>query len=272
METLFALVLGVLQGLAEFLPISSSGHLRLLQEGLEQCGYDLEGAGFGLAFDTLLHVATLLAVVVYFRRDLASMTRAVFSREAGLAGERRLAWLVVAATVPTGVIGLVGNDFFESAGIMAVGVALLVTSLTLWLTDRFSRHQIHAAEGMGVRRALLIGLAQGIAVMPGISRAGATMAAGMGLGLDRTQAARFSFLLSGPIILLAAAKQSLDVIGGEAALPGTLPVVVGFGAAALTGYAAIAGLMRLLREHTFWAFSVYTGLLGAAVIVWQLMS
>lgn len=270
MEVLLSLALGVVQGLTEFLPVSSSGHLRLIQDSLQLGGYGLEAAGFGLAFDTLLHVATLLAVVAYFRTDIVHMARAAFSRDQERAADRRLAWLVVAATVPTGVIGLLGGGFFENAPLMAVGAAFLVTSATLWATDRFSRHQLHRAEALRPLPALLVGVAQGVAIMPGVSRSGATMAAGMAFGLDRSQAARFSFLLSGPIILLAAVKQSLDVLGGDAVLPSAAAVGAGFVAAALTGYLAIAGLMRLLREGTFIGFSIYTGLLGIAVIVWQL--
>lgn len=263
MEVAQAVVLGVVQGFAEFLPVSSSGHLALIERGL---GWNR----FGLAFDTLLHVATLLAVVVYFRADLAQMARAFLSSDPARAADRRLAWLVVAATIPTGVIGLVGGDWFEDAPLLTVGVALLITCAALTAADRLSRLSLHTAERLSWGRALLVGVAQGIAIMPGISRSGATMAAGMGAGLDRTQAARFSFLLSGPIILLAAAKQAFDVLGGEAGLPSAAAVVAGFAAAAVTGYLAIAGLMRLLRDGTFLPFAVYTGLLGAAVIVWQL--
>lgn len=262
MEVLRALVLGVVQGLAEFLPISSSGHLRLIQDGL--------GWGeFGLAFDTLLHVATLLAVIVYFRADLWHMLLAVFSRDPARATDRRLAWLVIAATIPTGIIGLLGGDWFETADLLYVGIAFLLTAAFLTTADRFSRKSIHEASGLGWTRALLVGIAQGIAIMPGISRSGATMAAGLGLGLDREQAARFSFLLSFPIILLAAAKQALDVIGGSEPMPGIAAIVVGFVASAVTGYVAIAYLMSFLRKHTFVPFAVYTAVLGTGVILWQ---
>lgn len=263
MEVLRAVALGVVQGIAEFLPISSSGHLRLLQDGL---GW----SDFGLAFDTLLHVATLLAVLVYFRADIVHMVGAAFSRDDARSDDRRLAWLVVIATIPTGIIGLAGNDFFEGAPLLYVGIAFLITSATLALTDRLSRHTLHSASRLTWGRGVLVGIAQGIAVMPGISRSGATMAAGMGVGLDREQAARFSFLLSAPIILLAGAKQALDVFSGDASLPGFAASALGFLAAAVTGYIAIAGLMSFLRRHTFLPFVAYTALLGVAVIVWQL--
>ncbi len=264
MEILQAVLLGVVQGISEFLPISSSGHLRLLQEvfGLTD--------DFGLVFDTWVHVATLAAVVVYFRADLAGMAASVLSRDPGRRADRRLAWLVVVATIPTGLIGLAGSDFFESADILYVGVAFLVTSAALTLADALSKMTLHEASALGWKRAVLIGVAQGIAVMPGISRAGATMAAGLGLGLDREQAARFSFLLSGPIILLAGAKQALDVfLTGEAG-PSLLATVAGSAAAAITGYLAIAGLMAFIKRHSFRVFAVYTGMLGVGVLVWRL--
>jgi undecaprenyl-diphosphatase len=265
-EVVQAIFLGVVQGASEFLPISSSGHLRLVQElfGMPD--------QFGLAFDTLLHLATLLAVIVYFRQDILHMIRAAFSRDPALATDRHLAWLVVVATVPTGIIGLVGGDFFESADMLYVGFAFLITSAILTTADLFSRKSLHKAEALGWKKAVLVGVAQGIAIMPGISRSGATMSMGLGAGLDREQAARFSFLLSGPIILLAGLNQLLDVISGEAMLPGIAVTFTGFVAAALTGYLAIAGLMAYLRRHSFVAFAVYTAVLGVSVIAWQLMS
>lgn len=264
MEIIQAAALGFVQGAAEFLPVSSSGHLRLVQELFGMPGE------FGLAFDTLLHLATLLAVVVYFREDLRHMVRAFFSRDPALARDRHLAWLVIIATIPTGVIGLLGSDFFEEASILYVGVAFLITACILASADLFSRKSLHAAEGLSARKAVLVGIAQGIAVMPGISRSGATMSVGLAVGLDREQAARFSFLLSSPIILLAGLKQGFEVITGEAVLPGLAATAIGIAVAAITGYLAIAGLMRYLKHRSFAPFIAYTAILGISVIAWQL--
>lgn len=263
-EVLQAVLLGAVQGLTEFLPVSSSGHLRVIEEGL---GWS---ADFGLAFDTVLHVATLLAVIVYFRSEFLAMIQAAFSSDPDKAHDKRLAWLIVVATIPTGIIGLLGSDWFETAALLWVGVAFLMTSAALTIAEWLSAKQVHDAEQLGWGQAILVGIAQGIAIMPGISRSGATIAAGLGLGLDREQAARFSFLLAAPIILLAGAKQGVDVALGAATLPSTAAVIAGFIAAALTGYLAVWGLLAWVREHTLYPFAIYTGLLGTVVIIWQL--
>jgi undecaprenyl-diphosphatase len=151
-----------------------------------------------------------------------------------------------------------------------VGVAFLCTSLFLTAADRLSAKSIHDPVRLQWWRAVLIGVAQGVAIMPGISRAGATMAAGLGMGLDREQAARFSFLLSTPIILLAGAKQAVDVVSEGVALPGVAALIAGFIVAALTGYLAIAVLMSFIKKHSFAVFAIYTAVLGISVIVWQL--
>jgi len=263
-ELVQAFVLGVVQGAAEFLPVSSSGHLVLVPALF---GWD-EPA---LAFDVLLHIATLVAVVAYFRRDLWLMVRAFFSRDPELASERKLAWLVILGTIPTGIIGLAFNDFFESLfhSVSAVGVFLLVTAAFLALSERLSRKTMHDPAGMRWMHAIWIGIAQGMAIAPGISRSGATMAAGLGAGLDREQAARFSFLLSVPIILLAGGKTALDVIVHSEPFPGFGVSIVGFLAAAISGYAVIAGLLAWLRRRSLLVFSAYCAVIGTAVLVWQ---
>ncbi len=262
MEVWRAIILGVVQGVAEFIPISSSGHLRLIQDGL--------GWGeFELAFDVLLHLGTLVALVVYFRDDLWRMATSAFSRSPGRATDRRLAWLVVAATVPTGAIGLAGNAWFEAAPLVWVGVAFMFTGAALFAAERFSRRRVREAAGLSWSSALLVGVAQGVAIMPGVSRSGATMATGLGLGLNREQATRFSFLLSGPIILLAGAKKALELTAGGTTLPSVQASIAGFVAASLTGYVAIAALMSYIRTRSFYPFAAYTTLLGLAVVVWR---
>jgi undecaprenyl-diphosphatase len=267
MDLVQAFVLGVVQGMAEFLPVSSSGHLVLVPAAF---GWSEPSIGF----DVMLHLATLVAVVGYFRRDLVLLIRAFFSRRSDLAAERKLAWLIIAATIPTGIIGLAFDDFFTSlfSNVTAVGVFLLLTAAILALSEMLSRKALHDPSGMKWSHAIAIGLAQGMAIAPGISRSGATMAAGLGVGLDREQAARFSFLLSVPIILLVGAKTGLDVALHGGALPSPAVCIVGFLAAAISGYAVIAGLLSWLRRRSLLVFSVYCAVLGTAVLVWQIIA
>jgi len=260
-----AFVLGLAQGAAEFLPISSSAHLVLIPEIM---GWDPPE----LAFDVLLHAGTLLAVLVYFWRDLADMALGFFSRDPQRAADRRLAWLVIAGTVPTVVIAIAGMDFFESLfdRVIWVGCFLILTSIVLTLSERFGKRTLHDSTHLTWGKAVLIGIAQGTAIAPGISRSGATIAAGLSIGLDRERAARFSFLLSVPIISAAAAKSFMDVINGSSAMPGFFPSMIGFVTAALVGYLAIAGLLAYLRTRPLYVFAAYTGLVGISVVIWQL--
>lgn len=266
MEVLQAVVLGVVQGVAEFLPISSSGHLVIVPALF---GWE-EFAG-NIAFDVLLHAASLVAVLGYFRRDFVSLVRAVFSRGPSLAAERRLAWLIVAGTIVTGVIAMLFNDFFESLfhEPLWTGLFLLVTASFLTLAEKLTHVSMERPERMTLRHALLIGLAQGAAIAPGISRAGATITAGLAVGLTRDQAARYSFLLSAPIIALATAKTVLDATTQGSTLPATAASVAGFAASLIASYAAIAWLLGYLKRHSLYPFAVYTAGLGTAIIVWQ---
>lgn len=264
-EVLQAIGFGILQGVAEFLPISSSGHLRVAQ--------DIFGVTeqFGLAFDVFLHIATLLSVIVYFRKDLIHMGMSVVTKSEDRKEDRRLLLLIVVATIPTGLIGLAGADWFENVPTLYVGIAFLITSIMLAATDRFANKSKGNAMRLGWLQAVVIGIAQGLAIMPGISRSGATIAAGLGLGLTREQAARFSFLLSIPVILLASAKQGYDVFVMGETLPGLAALIAGFAASAITGYLAIAGLMNFIKKYSFTVFSIYTAIIGVSVIIWQLM-
>lgn len=262
-EVLQAVFLGVVQGVAEFLPISSSGHLRIIQDVF---GWTKD---FGLAFDMLLHVGTLLAVIVYFRDDLSRMILAVFSRSLEHAGDRRLAWLLAIATFVTGCIGLIGGDWLTETPTLYVGIAFMGTSIILIAAERLSSRKATNAGNLHWSQAVAIGLAQGAAIMPGISRSGATMAACLVAGLDREQAARFSFLLSVPIILLASGYQMVEVLVEGTVLPGAPAMIAGFLTSTITGYLTIAGLMNFIKRHSFAVFSVYTALIGIGVILWQ---
>ena len=267
MDVLQAVVLGLVQGVSEFLPISSSAHLVIVPEVL---GWDPPG----LAFDVLLHAATLSAVIAYFRRDLARMGRALLSSEPRSAPDRRLARLIVVATLPTVAVALLFGDVFEAlfTKVAWVGFFLLVTSAVLVLAERLGKRTLDGSEDMTFAKAAFIGIAQGAAIAPGISRAGATISAGLAIGLDRERAARFSFLLSVPIILAATAKALFDVVTGVSTLPGWLPALAGTATAALTGYLAIAGLLAYLKRRSLYVFAAYTAMTGTIVLVWQYLS
>lgn len=277
MTSLEALLLGVIQGLTEFLPISSDGHLAI--------AYRLIGDRPDLTFEVFLHAATLLAMVVYFRRDIASLIASLFSSERGQGGERKTVLLIVIGTFVSGVLALALSDIVEpmAESMTWVAVWLFVTATLLlageWLSKRHTARAatdspaecVPSAESdfsdLSIPRVLFIGLLQGTAVLPGLSRSGSTIAAGLMAGLSRERAARFSFLLGIPIITLAAAKDAVDLVGGSVSLPPFPVSVVGFLAAGISGYLAIAGLLGLVKRHSLLIFAVYTAAVGGILLL-----
>jgi len=272
LNILEAVVLGVVQGLTEFLPVSSSGHLVLVPEFLGMPAPPV-------AFDVLLHLATLVAVGGYFARDWYCMA-AAFVAPGRLPGRtaatwRRLAiWLAV-GTVPAALAGVVLQSFFESlfSSTLAVGIFLIVTGCLLTLADlvaaRAERRR-RTLDDMGLLDALLIGCYQALAIAPGLSRSGATISGGVFLGLDRPTAARFSFLLSVPVILGAGLVSATDL--GEGIGSGdAVAYVLGAAAALVAGLFAIHVLLRYLQTHGLWPFAVYAFVLGGLVVVLSLI-
>ena len=260
-----AVLLGAVQGVTEFLPISSSGHLMLIHTGL---GW----AEYGLAYDVILHLATLLAVAIYFRTDIANITLAFFSKDPARAEERKLAWLIVIATAATAVIavpfsGAIGRAFDS---ITWIGAAFLLTSAALVAAELLARKQVHSLNALTWQKAALVGLAQAVALFPGVSRAGATIVGGLGVGLDREQATRFSFLMSGPIILLAGAKTAIDAFADPQPFIGMPAAIAGSVVAFVMAYLSIAALLAFVKRYPLYVFAVYTGILGVAMLVWQL--
>lgn len=266
-----AIVLGITQGITEFLPISSDGHLILVPSlfGWQR---------FGLGFDVVLHAATLAATIAYFRRDVWNLALGLFSRSEERARDRRLAWIIIAATVPSALIALALEPLVEgvetlsmSSQVTITGGFLVVTAILLTLAEVFARrshHMVESAEDIPLKQALAIGVAQAFAVAPGLSRSGTTIAAGVGLGIRREEAARFSFLLSIPIIFAATSKKILlDVIVQGEKLPDAGPLMVGLITTALVGYAAIALLLPYVRKHSLAAFAIYTAIIGTAILV-----
>jgi undecaprenyl-diphosphatase len=263
-----ALILGVVQGLTEFLPVSSSGHLVLVPELFNMPAPTL-------AFDVLVHVATLVAVLGYFMRDVGKIVLSVVApgrldRQEVKFWRRMLLWLII-GSIPAALAGFLLSDFFESLfeSTLAVGVFLVVTSLLLWGSD-FAlgrvRREPAQLDKMRAPDALIVGCFQALAIAPGLSRSGSTIAAGVFLGFDRPSAARFSFLLSIPVIFGAFVAKVKDVGGAFAGTSGWA-YTVGAIAAAISGFLAVRFLMGYVRDHRMRVFAIYTAVLGVFVIV-----
>lgn len=270
MTVLEAVVLGITQGITEFLPVSSDGHLIIVPWlfGWER---------FGLGFDVVLHAATLGATIAYFRKEVWRLARGLFSRGVERRSDRRMAWLIIGATVPSALIALAFEPLVESVEVLPMpsqvriaGGFLLLTALLLGTAEllaKRARARAAAQTELPASKALAVGVAQGFAVAPGLSRSGITIATGTALGMPREDAAQFSFLLSIPIIGAALAKKLLDVVSGGVELPAAGPLLAGIVTTAVVGYGAIAFLLPYVRKHTLWAFAVYTALLGTAILV-----
>lgn len=260
MELLQITVLALVQGLTEFLPISSSGHLVLVPAFL---GWEDQG----LAFDVAVHVGTLIAVVIYFRRDILAMIGPWARTLAGgpLKGDARLAWGVILGTVPAGLAGLLFMDAIEQylRSPQVIAGATAGFGILLWLADRFGpkRRGEYALRWIDV---LVIGAAQALALIPGTSRSGITITAGLLVGLSREGAARFSFLLAIPLITLAGGVKSVDLLSGEA------PVdwgVLGLGMvlSALAAYACIHTFLKFVERVGMLPFALYRLALGVLI-------
>jgi undecaprenyl-diphosphatase len=266
-QILQALVMGVVQGLTEFLPISSSGHLILVPYLF---GWD-DPFLTSLAFSVVLHGGTLAALLVYFRDDWRRLIPAGFAtiRDRSFAGDpdRRLAWLIAAATVPAAVIAVFLNDVIEEnvrqAGVVAV--MLVIGGVILWAADHYGP-RTRKIDGVTFRGAIGIGFAQALALIPGVSRSGISMSAALFAGLDRTDAARFSFLMATPITAMAVAYESLKLVRGEVGGAEPVTLIVGVVAAFVAGILAIAFLLRYVRNNSFTIFVVYRFVLAAVVL------
>jgi undecaprenyl-diphosphatase len=280
MTAVQAFILGVIQGLTEFLPISSSGHLVIFQHlfGLMEPG---------IAFDISVHLGTLAAVVIFFRREIFEVNAAAVSGfRRVMAGEAtfsrlfaeepgfRLAILLIAGSIPTAIIGIllqtVSEQLFSSLSLaggmlMVTGLILVLTGVLLWLT-RGAEEKGQGMSGFTLGIALVIGVVQGLAIIPGISRSGSTIAAGLLLGLDRKTAGTYSFLLSIPAIIGAAGLHLL--LGGPAEFD-ILPVLIGVAASFVVGLLSLGILMRIVRRGRLYLFAPYCLLAGLAVLLFS---
>jgi undecaprenyl-diphosphatase len=269
MSELEALLLGVVQGLTEFLPISSSGHL-ILVPWLQDYTFLEHHQSFNKTFDVALHAGTLVAVISYFRIELGRMIAGFFHtlrrREIG-EGDERLAWVIVIGTIPAVIAGGLGESFIEDnlGEPWMIGILLIVFGLVLLSADR--RPQERSLERVRLRDGLYIGLAQVLALAPGVSRSGITISAGRYLHLDRDTAARVSFLLLAPVTAGAVVYKGYKAL--TEGLPHDVagPMIVGTIAAAISGYLAIAALLAVVRRHSYEPFVVYRVIAGATVLL-----
>jgi undecaprenyl-diphosphatase len=259
MEFIWALLLGLLQGVTEFLPVSSSGHLVLAQALIPDFPRS------EVLFEVLVHLGTLMAVVVSFRRDIWAMI--VSLRPGGEAAHRKMVLWVVLASIPTAVIGFAFQDFFHEVFRSARTAAwmLLVTGSILWVSEKFARPRI-SLESLGAGKSLAVGLVQGLSIMPGISRSGSTIAAATLMGVKGEDAVRLSFLISLPAV---AGAGLLEALTAAPAPPGVLGAyLVGAVAAFASGLVSIKCLIAVVRNAKLRLFSYYCWALGIAFILW----
>jgi undecaprenyl-diphosphatase len=267
--TFQALVMGIVQGLTEFLPVSSSGHLVIVPHLLGWTDPFITS----LAFSVMLHLGTLVALLVYFWRDWLEIIPAGLATlgDRSFRGDpnRRLAWLLVIATIPALIAGPILNDRLEATVRTAEDVALflVIGAAILWLADQVGRRTTEM-ERVSFPLALGIGMAQALALVPGISRAGVSISAGLFAGLTREAAARFSFLMATPVIAGAGIFEARNLLTGEAGVaiqPG--PLVVGMAAALVSGLLAIGFMLRFVRSHSYLVFVVERLVVAGLVVV-----
>jgi undecaprenyl-diphosphatase len=266
---LHAAILGIVQGLTEFLPISSSAHLILVPILLGWHDPFIDSA----AFDVMLHLGTLVALLVYFWRDLIGLLGAwlasIRDRSIGADPQRRLAWLLVVSVIPAAILGAGLESFFDEAFRQHwqwIAIFVIIGAALLWLAERLGR-QARNLDAMTTRDAITIGIAQAIALFPGISRSGVTIATGLFLGLTRESAARFSFLMAVPVIAGAGLWKGRTLIGAGLGDAQVGQLVVGVVMSAVFGFIAISFLLRFLRTNPTTIFVAYRVLLAAVIVV-----
>jgi undecaprenyl-diphosphatase len=281
LDLFHALVLGIVQGLTEFLPISSSAHLLIVPWLL---GWN-EPEITSIQFDVALHMGTLVAVLVYFARDwvrlVAGFFRSIIERKIGDDPDRKLAWMVVIGSIPAAIVGVLGESKIDEVfhkpenirvAITVIAVMMIAMAVLLYLADRVGKKN-YDLKHIGLPTAITVGLAQALALIPGVSRSGSTITAGLFLNLKREAAARFSFLLATPVVLGAGLKKLYDAmqVGGIPA-DQQMGFLIGFLAAAISGFLCIAFLLRYLQRNSLMPFIVYRLALGGVLIALAVVS
>jgi undecaprenyl-diphosphatase len=264
MDYLDAVILGIVEGLTEFLPVSSTGHLTIAEKAL---GLDLDDPAV-TAYTAVIQMGAILAVVVYFARDIARIVtawcRGLVNAEWRGHRDHRMGWYVIVGSVPVGVAGLLGKDLITGAlrSLWVVGVALVVWSGVMWAAERMAT-QHRGEKQLTLRDAVLVGLAQVVSLVPGVSRSGATISTGLFLGLDRVAATRLSFFLSIPALLAAGVYELPDALDGSLDVG---PIVVGTVVAFVVAYASVAWLLKFVAHHSIAWFVPYRVVVGAAIL------
>lgn len=266
-----SIILGIVQGLTEFLPISSSGHLVIVPYLL---GWDIP-AQDAFIFDVLVQVATIAAVVAYFWNDLWTIARAliqgILAKNPLEDSNSRLGIYILVATIPAGLIGFAVKDLVEQAfnSPTATGFFMLVTAALLVIAERVGNH-MRGLDQINWKDALWVGLFQALAVFPGISRSGSTITGGMVRNLEREPAARFSFLIYIPIMLAAGLLAMFDLVKLPSASESLVVLAAGMLTSAITGYLAIRWLLRYLTRHPLYVFAAYCAIIGSLILVLSL--
>ena len=260
-----AAVLGIVQGLTEFLPISSTAHLRIFPHLL---GWSDPGA----AFSAVIQLGTLVAVLIYFRKEVIQLTVAGFqslwNRNLMMSDDSKLAWGIVLGTLPITILGLSFKDFIETdaRSLKIIGSSLIVLAIFLYMSEKMSK-QNQEIKGLSIYKIQLIGLCQALALIPGCSRSGSTIMGGLFVGLNRENAARFSFLLGLPAIAGSGLLELADLIQHGLGESGAQNLIVGIMTAFVSGYLAIEILLQFLKKHGTLAFVIYRIALGAGILI-----
>ncbi len=269
-------LLGIIQGLTEFLPVSSSGHLAIIRRLLGNEFTDL-----GLTYDVLLHLGTLLAVFIVYRKDIMALItgfftliRDCFRRQVNFEEHpyQKLVLLLLLASVPAALVGFLLGDYIEdifTRHLFLVGITLLMTGLELWFSDRIVEGKQNQ-QTVGAKHVVIPGLFQALAIVPGLSRSGSTITGALLAGFQREFAVKFSFLMSIPVILGSALVDIIHLLRGESVALPVIPALLGVLIAAFVGYLSIKFMLKLISHNRFHYFSYYCFIIGLAVIIWQL--
>lgn len=265
MSAIEAFVLGLIQGLTEFLPVSSSGHLFIAKELF---GIETEN----MAFEVIVHTATVLSTIIVFRKPIWDLLKGLFKFQYN--AQTKYICMILVSMVPVFIVGVFFKDQVESifsSGLLIVGLALVVTAMLLFISDRISRRRIAPDKPVGFRDAIIIGVAQAIAVIPGLSRSGATISTGLLCGVKKEEVAQFSFLM---VLVPVLGEAFLELVGGDFSSAssgiGALPMIVGFLSAFVAGLFACKVMIALVKKASLKWFSLYCAIVGLACIIWNI--